>query len=284
MVADPEAWLACWLETRTGDENARAEAHRRAREADPDRYLVLATWYLALDRRAPQRTVFLTQLFSLGIGGVRLSWLLSKHVNPLELSTAIKAHRQSGRRLRRPQTRAVTDYLFSMERDADRFDRTVVLHKSSLKHLYTSFHVQPGARANKVLFANRVPEHSRIWAAKTLARTTDPAMQAALIAAHGLTLVEVRAMIGNPSSTCWPAILEHTPAAELRSELRYLRDNGGLDSVEMRTRVAEKLGGDVALSRALRALSRSFGEADRDWVLDGLGADTLAKKLFTVED
>ena len=279
MVSEPKAWLEKWLETKNADQTDRVRAHIEARQADPDRYLELAAWYLDRDPDAPQRVLFLIGLFFLELEDERFEAMLAKGVKPGELSAALKDYKDAGFKPRRPLIRAVAGYLRGLEADPERFDRAVILAKPALKHLYASLHIQPGDRANSALFANLTPEGSRIGMAKSLARTSDPSMRAALIAEGGLTLAEVMVMIGAPCAACWVPIIENSSAAELRRDLRFLRDRGALDRAETRASIAVKLGGRRGLSEALREVDKPHGTEDHN--LAGYDAESLLDLLET---
>src|SRR5688572_4680914 len=64
----------------------------------------------------------------------------------------------------------VARYLQEREADADWFDSTALVARKALKRLYAVLHIQPGERAQKILFDKDPPADSRLFALRELAK------------------------------------------------------------------------------------------------------------------
>ena len=78
----------------------------------------------------------------------------------------------------------VVRYLREREADADWFDSTRLVARKALKRLYALLHVEPGERAQQILFDEDPPADSRLFALRQLAKADSPAEQARAIVEH----------------------------------------------------------------------------------------------------
>lgn len=75
----------------------------------------------------------------------------------------------------------IVRYLREREADDEWFDSTALMARKSLKRMYALLHVQPGERAQQILFDQDPPADSRLFALRVLAKAATPAEQAQAI-------------------------------------------------------------------------------------------------------
>lgn len=135
----------------------------------------------------------------------------------------------------------VTRYLREREADADWFDSTVLVARKAMKRLYAVLHIQPGPRAQQILFEKDPPADSRLFALRELAKATSPVEQARAIVEHRIPYRVASTVIKQMTPTVLLALIERMSPQELINNLGALKRRGALDNPELKALVEAKL-------------------------------------------
>lgn len=110
-----------------------------------------------------------------------------------------------------------------------------------MKHLYASLHIKPSERADAILFKDRPPEGSLLFAMKQLAAAQSPAEQASLVVEHGLPYPVVVGALQKLTPTVLVALIHAMTPQEVINHLRSLKARGALAHKGVRALVESKL-------------------------------------------
>ncbi|HEY7313843.1 MAG TPA: hypothetical protein VH643_31120 [Gemmataceae bacterium] len=135
----------------------------------------------------------------------------------------------------------ITRYLRERESDADWFDSSVLIARKAMKRLYALLHVAPGERAQKILFEERPPADSRLFALRVLAQAGSPAEQARAIVEHQIPYRVAATVVRQMTPTVLLALIERMTPQELINNLGALRRRGALDNPDLQALVEQKL-------------------------------------------
>lgn len=136
---------------------------------------------------------------------------------------------------------AVEQYLRAREANEEQFESVVLHARKSIKGLYASLRIKPGAYAQKVLFENDPPEGSRLNVLKELARTENPAEQARLIVKNKLPYRVAVSSIKTVTPSVLVALISCMTPQEVINNLASLKRRGVMENVDLRKMVEEKL-------------------------------------------
>ena len=171
----------------------------------------------------------------------------------------------------------VARYLTEREADPDWFDSTVLIARKALKRLYAVLHLQPGERAQKILFEKDPPPGSRLLALRELAQAEKPADQARAIVEHRIPYRVAATVIKQMTPTVLLALIERMSPQELINNLGSLQRRGALANADLKALI------DAKLEEAKTATRVSAFKADQAASAVGLPADVV-KKLEAVTD
>jgi hypothetical protein len=171
----------------------------------------------------------------------------------------------------------VERYLREREADADWFDGSVLQARTALKRLYAVLHVRPGERAQRVLFDERPPEGSRLYALKQLAKATSPAEQARAIVENAIPYRVASTVVKQMTPTVLLALIDRMSPQELINNVASLKRRGALDSPELKAVIDRKL---EAAQTSGRVSALKAGEAVK---AAGVGGD-VRERLERVAD
>src|SRR6185436_15952166 len=124
----------------------------------------------------------------------------------------------------------VARYLQEREADPDWFDSTALVARKALKRLYAVLHIQPGERAQKILFDKDPPVDSRLFALRELARAENPVDQARAVVEHRIPYRVAATVIKQMTPTVLLALIERMSPQELINSLGALKKRGALDN------------------------------------------------------
>jgi hypothetical protein len=133
-------------------------------------------------------------------------------------------------------------YLREREADPEWFDSTVLVARKALKRMYALLHVAPGQRAQEILFDERPPADSRLFALKQLVKAETPAEQARAILDHAIPYRVAATVVKQMTPTVLLALIERMSPQELINNLGALRRRGVFDNAELKALIESKLG------------------------------------------
>jgi hypothetical protein len=135
----------------------------------------------------------------------------------------------------------IVRYLREREADADWFDGTVLTARKSLKRMYALLHVQPGERAQRILFDQDPPRDSRLFALRELAKATSPAEQARAIVENQIPYRVAATVIRQMTPTVLAALIDRMSPQELINNVGSLGKRGAMDQPELKELIDRKL-------------------------------------------
>ena len=135
----------------------------------------------------------------------------------------------------------IVRYLREREADADWFDSTVLQSRKSLKRMYALLHVQPGERAQKILFDGTPPTDSRLHALRVLAKAATPSEQAQAIVDNQIPYRVAATVIRQMTPTVLAALIDRMSPQELINNVSSLSKRGAMDVPELKALIEAKL-------------------------------------------
>lgn len=165
----------------------------------------------------------------------------------------------------------VVRYLREREADPDWFDSTALVARKYLKRLYAVLHIEPGERAQKILFENDPPPDSRLFALRELAKAENPIEQARAIVEQRIPYRIASTVIKQMTPTVLLALIERMSPQELINNLGSLKRRGAFDNADLKALIEAKLADAKTATRvsALKA-EEAVGAA-------GVSADVRAQ-------
>ncbi len=172
---------------------------------------------------------------------------------------------------------AIKHYLDGRERDQRAFDSAALHARKSLKTLYASLRIKPGDYAQKVLFDEKPPEHSKLFALKQIAASTDPTEQARLIVENKIPYRVASSVIKNLTPAALVAIVSVMTPQEVINNLASLKKRGAMDNADLRSLIESKLESGKTDKRVSALKTRqAMAAANLD--------DDMARKVEAVGD
>jgi len=135
----------------------------------------------------------------------------------------------------------IVRYLREREADPEWFDSTVLVARKALKRMYALLHVAPGDRAQKILFDERPPADSRLFALKELVKAESPADQARAIVELAIPYRVAATVVKQMTPTVLLSLIDRMSPQELINNLGSLRRRGAFDSPDLKALIEEKL-------------------------------------------
>lgn len=227
-------------------------------------YVHLAAWYQRHGQVRDHQELFAVQLL-LHPTYRDVGLALLRELPPYQLARILTEIKRRGRNVPRSLRTEVERYLRRREADPAAFDGAVLTARKALKQLYTSLHIRPGPRAQAILFEDRPPADSRLFALRELARERDPERQAALVRQHRLPYKVAAGLLVRHEATAL-ALVEQMSPAELLNHMGTLKKNGWLahESVAERVRSALEQAGSNRRVSALK-VEKAARAAGEDW-------------------
>ncbi|HEV7842644.1 MAG TPA: hypothetical protein VGO69_03060 [Pyrinomonadaceae bacterium] len=219
-----------------------SELHREMIERDPVFYGHLAVWYFAQGEVRDHKEVFVGNLLTGALTEHRgAGFVLLQKLPPYQVARVVDFVKQSRGLAPRSTRTAVERYLREREERAERFDRAALRARKSMKHLYASLHIKPGARADAVLFKNEPPEDSLAFMLKNLAKAETATEQAGLIVEHNIPYTVAVGAVRKLTPVVLVALISQMSPQEVINNLGSLKKRGALEHAEVKALVDEKL-------------------------------------------
>ncbi|MCE7873761.1 VWA domain-containing protein [bacterium CPR1] len=241
-----------------------AGLHQQMARQDILFYVHLAAWYRQHGQVRDHQELFTAQLV-LDSTYRDVGLALLRQLPPYQLARVLTEVKRRGKNPPRSLRTEIERYLRRREADPAAFDGAALAARKALKQLYTSLHIKPGPRAQAILFEDRPPEDSRLFALRELARERDPERQAALVRKHRLPYKVAAGLLVRHEATAL-ALVEQMSPAELLNHMGTLKKNGwlALDPVAERVRSALEQAGSNRRVSALK-VEKAARAAGEDW-------------------
>ncbi len=135
----------------------------------------------------------------------------------------------------------IVRYLREREADDEWFDSTALMARKSLKRMYALLHVQPGERAQRILFDQDPPTDSRLFALRVLAKANTPAEQAQAIVDNQIPYRVAATVIRQMTPSVLAALIDRMSPQELINNIGSLSKRGAMDQPELKVLIEQKL-------------------------------------------
>jgi len=218
------------------------EVHKQMVERDPIFYGHLAVWYQANGDVRDHKEVFVANLLASKIDEHReAGFVLLQEFPPYEVARVVDFMKQQLGKVPRSARTAVARYLRTREADPAFFDRAALRGRKAMKHLYSTLHIKPGARADAVLFKEAPPEDSVAFALKRLAKASSPAEQAEIIVECRIPYTVAVGAIKKLTPTVLVALINAMSPQEVINNLKALKSRGAFEHPQVKSLIDDKL-------------------------------------------
>jgi hypothetical protein len=285
---------------------AVAPLHQQMLQQDPLFYVRLAAWYARTGEVRDHKEMFIISLCLSNFDGHReVGLAMLRELPPYQLARVVnfikggkvrkytktettvgKAKRKSTvvtkekaglfRNVPYSMATEIRRYLMEREQEAEWFDSTVLTARKDVKWLYSTLHIHPGERAQKILFDQVFPEDSRLGAIKLLAQAEKPADQAKIIVENRIPYRTASTVVKAMTPTVLLALIEVMSDQELLNNIGSLKNRGAFEQPELKAAIDQRL--DKA-KKGKRVVSMKGAVAKK--AIEGLDEET-AKKIDAV--
>ncbi|GAI25849.1 unnamed protein product, partial [marine sediment metagenome] len=133
-------------------------------------------------------------------------------------------------------------YLREREVDDERLDSAILFARKALKRMYAVLHIMPSDRAQAILFDDKPPEDSKLFALKQIVKESQPAKQARLIMKYKIPYRIASTIIKAMTPTVLIALINSMSSQELINNMASIKRHGAFDNPDVKSLVKEKLG------------------------------------------
>src|SRR5260370_15586652 len=159
-----------------------AALHTSALERDPLFYGHLAPWYFEKGEVRDHKLLFVAHLATSEYPEFReAAWMLLQQLAAYEVARTLDHTKKVIGKTPRSFKGAIVHYLKTREENIRQFDGAALRARKDLKHLYASLRIKPAPRAQAILFDEKPPEDSPLYALKHLAKVETADEQASVI-------------------------------------------------------------------------------------------------------
>jgi len=177
---------------------------------------------------------------------LRLNWQNPEEIKPMGPIPAIQSSFENEsvgllKNVPRSMKTEITRYLRQREADDTTFDRVALGSRRALKRIYAGLHIRPSNRAQAVLFDNEPPQGSLAAAAKNIAHTADPALQARFIVQNRIPYRVAASIISAMTPSVLAALIEVMSPQEVINNIQSLKRRGAFDHMGLCAKSEAKL-------------------------------------------
>jgi len=244
--------------------------HEQMIQQDPLFYMHMAAWYADHGHVRDHKEMFVVTLSLSTFEGHRdVGLALLRQLPPYEVARVVDFIKGSVVKIRtpkQPQVRRakheydvlpknvglfrnvprsmrteVVRYLREREADPERFDRTVMVARRSLKRLYAGLHITPSPRAQAILFEENPPSGSLSFIVKQIAQARTPADQARAIVEHRIPYRVASSLIKEMSPMVLAALIEVMTPQEVINNIGSMKKHGAFNNPDIKGLVDAKL-------------------------------------------
>ena len=217
--------------------------HQAMVENDPIFYGHLAAWYDKTGEVRDHKEVFASHLLTSELEEHReAGCALMEKLPPYQVSRIMDYCKISLKKFPKIARTAVKDYLKKREEKPAWFDSSVIRSRKVMKHLYASLRIKPDERAQKILFENKPPEDSSLYALKKLAKEEDPTKQAEIIFQYKIPYTVAVGAINRITPSLMVSLINSMSPQELINNLGSLKKRGAFENADIKAMIEEKLG------------------------------------------
>jgi len=188
-----------------------------------------------------------------------------------------------GRTPPRSMRTEIERYLREREADPMWFDECVLQARKAMKRLYALLHIKPSPRAQLILFDEKPPEDSKLFAIKQIRKAKKPADQARIIVEHRVPYRVAASTIRQITPSVLVALIEVMTPQEVINNMGSLRRRGVFDNADLKSLVEKKLekastNDRVSAYKAKKAVEKSGVSKDLAAKLDRVTDEKIKAK------
>ena len=243
--------LDSFLKASHGDLAGLSSTHARALQRDPVLYLPLSRWYEQHGTLRDHHELFSAHLLCSSEQDFRQhAQVLAQKLRPYQLARVVRYSKEKLSKSTRSLRSAVQFYLRRREADPLWFDECVLRDRRSMRYLYSTLHIRPLERAQKVLFEESPPADSRLTIVRQLQKLRhQPQQQAELIRRHRIQFSTALGAAGPLTPSLLEALVEVMTPQQTINHLGFLEKRGALQNSTIRNLVRSKLEAGKSESR-----------------------------------
>ena len=233
--------------------------HEEVIKQDPLFYQRLGSWYFEKGELRDHKEMFIVNLVRSDFEGHRdVGLALLRELPPYQVCRVVDfikgkkrfsiegtlsgtEHRGLYRNIPRSMRTEITRYLREREADPDKLDSSIVFARKAIKRMYAVLHIPPSERAQAILFDDKPPGDSKLFALKLIAKESSPAVQARLLMKHKIPYRIASTVIKTLTPTVLVALINAMSSQELINNMASLKKRGAFDNPEVKDLIKEKL-------------------------------------------
>jgi hypothetical protein len=237
--------------------------HQEILKQDPLFYVHLAAWYAAEGSIRDHKELFCANLILSRFQGHRdVGLALLREMPPYQVERTfnfikgkiihkrikkdntfeiIKEKRGLFYNVPRSMKTEIVRYLREREAKPEWFDATVLQARKALKRLYASQRIAPSKRAQAILFDDKPPKDSRLYALKAICQAATPAEQARAIVENRIPYRVAASIIKKMTPTVLAALINSMSPQELINNIASLKRHGAFENSDIKGLIDEKL-------------------------------------------
>lgn len=235
--------IASFTEASHGKLESLTVRHQDALLNDPLLYVHLSRWYQQHGTLRDHHQLFAAHLLGSSDAEFRAhAMVLLQTLRPYQVARVVRYSKEVLHHSSRALRSAVKFYLQRREADPLWFDECVLRDRRSMKYLYATLHLKPGARAEAVLFRDNPPADSRLRAVRKLhALRFDTPAQAMLIRRYRIQFTTAMGAIRSLTPDVLLALIDVMTPQQLMNNLVFLERRGALNQREARQAIFAKI-------------------------------------------
>lgn len=235
--------LQSFLEASHGNLKSLQSTHALALKQDPALYGPLSRWYQQHGTLRDHHELFAAHLITAADAEHREhACVLVQTMRPYQLARVVRYAKEVLKKSNRALKSAVQFYLRRRENDPLWFDEAVLRDRRSMRYLYATLHIQPGERAQRILFDEKPPEDSRLQVVRQIHRLKhDPNRQAQLIRQHRIQFTTALGAAGPLQPSLILALIEVMTPQQVINNLTFLQRRGAMAQKEARQIIMQKI-------------------------------------------
>ncbi|MBI2265553.1 MAG: VWA domain-containing protein [Armatimonadetes bacterium] len=232
-----------FLKASHGDLESFGKLHLAALEKDPIFYGHLARWYLEKGAIRDHHELFSAHLLTSPFPEHRAhGTVLLQHLRPYQVTRVVKYCKEALHFTTRALKSAVKFYLRRREENPQWFDEHVIRRRDAIKYLYTTLHLKPSERAEKILFEESPPPESRVAVVREIAAMSDsPQDQARLIVKNRIHYTAAIGAIRHFTPGILYALAYVMTPQQVINHLKFFEKRGAFGDRDTRAVIEEKL-------------------------------------------
>lgn len=262
-----------------------ATLHTSALERDPLFYGHLAPWYFEKGEVRDHKLLFVAHLATCEYPAFReAAWVLLQQLAPYEVARVLDHTKKVIGKTPRSFKGAIAHYLKTREENIRQFDGAALRARKDLKHLYASLRLKPAPRAQAILFDEKPPEDSPLYALKCLAKAETAEEQAQVILESKIPYTTAVGALKQITPVVLVALINAMSPQEVINNMASLQKRGALDHAEVKALIDQKLAAAttdkrVSTMKAKQAIQATQLDADTERALTEITDQRVAAKV-----